>query len=194
MTHCFLSPAANLAENAQKYQICCGVLPSNATNNLWVLDLIAIYLLEYSPGGTTVSRFIILQHINFHLTLLSGVFFTLHWTDFYSQLMFHCRLIWPFTDEPSTGTPSGSELIWNWTVPDITRVALYNLLTDHAHKTQLYCWLTPTAHKTFHVVPIFASRLTAIEMSLPLRCVARVAARTSQKTVPLLRFVYRAVA
>jgi hypothetical protein len=42
----------------------CRVLPGNATNNLWVLDL-TLGLLEYSPGGTTVSRFTILQHINF---------------------------------------------------------------------------------------------------------------------------------
>jgi hypothetical protein len=43
----------------------CRVLASNATNNLWVLNLI-LGLLEYSPGRITVSRrFTILQHKNF---------------------------------------------------------------------------------------------------------------------------------
>jgi hypothetical protein len=80
----------------------CRVLPGNATNNLWALDLIAMYLLEYSPGGTTVSRFTILRHINFNLTLLSGVFFALHWTDFYSRLTLHR---WTLNWHP----------IWMWT-------------------------------------------------------------------------------
>jgi hypothetical protein len=42
----------------------CRVLPGNATNNLWVLNL-TLGLFEYSPGRTTVSRFTILPHINF---------------------------------------------------------------------------------------------------------------------------------
>jgi hypothetical protein len=74
----------------------CRVLPGNATNNLWVLNL-TLGLFEYSPRRITVSRFTILQHINFTFWLLSGVSFGLHWTDFYSRLMLHCRLIWPFT-------------------------------------------------------------------------------------------------
>jgi hypothetical protein len=49
-------------------------------------------------------------------------------------------------------------LIWNspryklnWT---LTRVALYKIRTDHTQKTQLYCWLAPTAQKISHVAPI----------------------------------------
>jgi hypothetical protein len=38
-------------------------------------------------------------------------------------------------------------------IPNISRVALYSLRTDHAQKTQFYCWLAPTAQKTSHVVP-----------------------------------------
>jgi hypothetical protein len=85
-------------KRARKYcHSYCRVLRGNATNNVWGLNL-TFGLLEYLPGRITVSRFTILQHINFHLTLLSSVFFALHWTDFYSRLMLHCRLIWPFAD------------------------------------------------------------------------------------------------
>jgi hypothetical protein len=48
-------------------------------------------------------------------------------------------------------------LVWNWT---LTRVALCNLRADHAQKSQLYCWLAPTAEKTSHVVPIVASGIS----------------------------------
>jgi hypothetical protein len=53
---------SNLLKHGNEYYC---VLPGNATNNLWALDLIMIYLLEYSPGGTTISHLTILQHVNF---------------------------------------------------------------------------------------------------------------------------------
>jgi hypothetical protein len=48
-----------------------------------------------------------------------------------------------------------------------------------AQKTQLYCLLALTAQETSHVVLIVACRLTAVEMCLPLRCVAMVVSRTT---------------
>jgi hypothetical protein len=60
-------------------------------------------------------------------------------------------------------------------------------------RTLLYITSAPTAKKTSHVAPIVVCQLTAAEMCILLRCVAMVAALTSQKRVPLLRFVYRVV-
>jgi hypothetical protein len=48
----------------------------------------------------------------------------------------------------------GQSVCLSWyRAPTLTRVVLYNLCTDHAQKTQLYCCVTNIAPWTSHVTP-----------------------------------------
>jgi hypothetical protein len=44
-------------------------------------------------------------------------------------------------------------LVWNWTIWNITSVALYRLCTDHAQKTRFYCCARNIVPWTSHMTP-----------------------------------------
>jgi hypothetical protein len=96
--------------------------------------------------------------------LLPQLSFTRNWTE----------TVTAFTSPQLEVTASsGTLLVWNWTIPNITKVALYSLHTDHAQNTRFYCftWIieTWTSHETPSQYWWSVMSCTCVEVCLPSR-------------------------